>query len=67
MVERESAAGWKKPPPEDAVRVWVRRPGEPDDSDSNWTTWLQEADLPQWIEPLAIEEWLQPGEEPNWS
>jgi hypothetical protein len=66
-VEHASPAEWKKPPPSAAVRVWMRRPGEPDDSDDNWTTWLSEADLAEWFSRFAIDEWLGPGAEPDWS
>jgi hypothetical protein len=66
-VERETPAGWKKQPPKDAVRVSMRRPGEPDDSDYNWSTCLHETDLPEWLSRFAIDEWLEPGAEPDWS
>ena len=66
-VERETPAERKKPQPKDAVRVWMRRPGEPDDSDFNWTTWLHETDLPEWLSRFTIDEWLEPGAEPDWS
>jgi hypothetical protein len=36
-VEVESAEGWKKLPPSDALRVWQRRPGVEDDHDDNWS------------------------------
>ena len=66
-IERQASEEQKKPLPADAVRIWMRRPGEPDDSDFNWTTWLHEADLPQWISGYGIDEWLPPGVEPDWS
>jgi len=67
LVEPESGDGWKTPPPADAMRIWMRRPGAAADDDHNWTTWLHEATLSEWISAYAIDEWLPPGVEPDWA
>lgn len=69
LMEPESPQGWRKPPPDDAVRVWQRQPGVPDDSDANWTVWMQNGDLPSWLKSQGyeFEHWLPEGEEPDWS
>lgn len=66
MVEVESGEGWKKPPPSDAVRVWVRDPNRPDDADANRTTWLHAEDVAHHLEDWEVEvsEWLVEGKEP---
>lgn len=68
LLEPEDGEGWTKPPPSDAVRVWQRRPGTPDDDDSNWTTWLPGHDLTSWLDDRGsrFSEWLPVGEEPSW-
>ncbi len=69
LVELESAEVWKKPPTADAVRVWQRKPGVPDDDDFNWTLWLRHGHLSAWMtdKGYVIEEWLPEGAEPDWS
>jgi len=67
LVEPESGDGWKTPPPADAVRTWMRRPGAAGDDDHNWTTWLHKATPSEWISAYAIDEWLPPGVEPDWA
>src|SRR6266487_3589388 len=43
------------------ARIWVRRPGAPSDDDiSNWTVWIHEAQLDDWLSAYEIAEWL-PG------
>jgi hypothetical protein len=68
LIESESPEGWKKAPPADAIRVWQRKPGVPDDHDLNWTTWLHRADLSAWMtgKGYVIDEWLSEGVEPDW-
>lgn len=66
-VELESGDGWKKPPPDDAIRVWHRRPGAAADDDiNNWTVWLHAQDLKQWASAYEFAEWLPEGSEPDW-
>lgn len=68
LIEVESSEGWKSPPPADAIRIWQRRPGVPDDDDSNWTVWLHRDQLGGWIgdRGYVVDEWLPPGVEPDW-
>jgi hypothetical protein len=67
-VERESAEGWKVAPPEDAVRIWVRKPGAPQDDDmANWTVWMHETELSEWLSAYKVAEWLPEGTEPDWA
>jgi hypothetical protein len=68
-VEVESSDAWKKPPPADAIRIWQRRPGVPDDDDYNWTTWIHRPDLGQWMTEsgYVIDEWLPEGVAPDWT
>ena len=69
LIEVESPEGWKKPPPADAIRVWQRRVGVPDDDDDNWTVWLHRRDLGSWMAAAGcvIDEWLPEGVEPDWT
>jgi hypothetical protein len=67
LIERESAEQWKVPPPGDAVRIWVRRPGAASDDISNWTVWMHEAQLDDWLSVYEIAEWLPQGVQPDWS
>jgi hypothetical protein len=68
LIERESGAQWKVPPPETAVRIWVRRPRAASDDDiSNWTVWMHEAQLDEWLSAYKIAEWLPEGVQPDWS
>ena len=67
LVEHESPDEWKVPPPEDAVRIWRRRPGAADDDDlENWTVWMHEPDLGEWLAAFTFSEWLPEGVEPSW-
>lgn len=66
LVEVESADGWRKPPPPDAVRVWQRRPGVASDHDDNWTVWLRRDQLDEWMSAVTFVEWLPDGVEPEW-
>jgi hypothetical protein len=67
LVEVESPEGWKQPPPDDAIRVWQRRPGVADDHDDNWTMWLHRHQLASHFADVVIEEWLPEGAEPDWT
>jgi hypothetical protein len=68
LIERESGERWKVPSPGDAVRIWVRRPGAANDDDSsNWTVWVHEARLDDWLSDYEIAEWLPEGGQPDWS
>jgi hypothetical protein len=68
LIERESGEQWKVPPPGDAVRKWVRRPGAARDDDiSNWTVWIHEAQLLDWLSVYQVVEWLPVGVQPDWS
>jgi hypothetical protein len=68
LVERETSDGWKVPPPADAVRIWMRQPGAADDDDyHNWTTWIREGQLADWISAYEVVEWLPLGVEPSWT
>ena len=68
LIECESGEQWKIPPPENAVRIWVRRPGAASDDDiSNWTVWIEEAQLDDWLSAYEITEWLPEGVQPDWS
>ncbi len=67
LIEKESADGWKVEPPEDAIRVWHRKPGPADDDNmNNWTVWLHRHQLLDWMTTYAVEEWLPEGTEPTW-
>ena len=69
LVEKEKPDGWKVAPPDDAYRIWRRRPGAADDDDlENWTLWLHKADVTGWLTAggYKITEWLPEGTEPSW-
>jgi len=68
LFEVESSEGWKKSPPDDAIRVWQRKPGVPDDDDHNWSTWLERPQVCSWMAEKGydIDEWLPEGVEPDW-
>jgi hypothetical protein len=69
LVEKEKPDGWKVAPPDDAHRIWRRRPGAADDDDlENWTVWLHEADVAGWLTAggYKIAKWLPEGSEPSW-
>jgi hypothetical protein len=67
LVDPEKPDGWKVPPPEDAIRIWRRRPGAADDDDlENWTVWLHESELEDWLADYRVSEWLPEGVEPPW-
>jgi hypothetical protein len=67
LIQRESGEQSKVPPPVDAVRIWVRRPGTASDDLSNWTVWMHEAQLDDWLSAYEITEWLPEGVQPDWS
>jgi hypothetical protein len=69
MIEIEASEDRMKPPSADAIRVWQRRPGVPDDDDYNWTTWLHRPDLDDWMveKGYVIDEWSPEGVEPDWT
>ena len=69
LIEVESSDGWKKPPPSDAIRVWQRRPGVPDEDNDNWTVWLLRPQVGSWMAETGyvIDEWLPAGVEPDWT
>jgi hypothetical protein len=68
LIERESGEHWKVPPPGDAVRIWVRRPGaDSDDEISNWSVCIHEAQLHDWLSVYQIAERLPQGVQPDWS
>jgi hypothetical protein len=68
LVERELGEDWKVTPPEDAVRIWVRKPGASADDDiANHTVWIHEARLDEWLSGYEIADWLPEGVEPDWS
>ena len=67
LVEGEGPEEWTEPPPSDAVRIWVRRPGAPAGDDRhNWTVWVHERDLGTYLSDYEITEWLKLGVEPAW-
>ena len=67
LVMPETPDGWKVTPPDDAIRIWRRRPGAGDDDDTeNWTVWLHEPDLADWLAEFSFFEWLPEGVEPSW-
>ena len=65
-AEVEPGEDWKKPPSEDVIRLWQRRPGVPDDHDDNWTVWLPTASLAEWVSEYEFAEWLPEDREPDW-
>lgn len=67
-LEPEARAADCPPPPVGAVRLWHRRPGVPDDSDANWTVWLEASQISEWLGPIGRYEveWLPEGVEPQW-
>jgi hypothetical protein len=68
LIERESDEQWKVRPPGDAMRIWVRRPVAASDDDiSDWTVWMHEAQLDDWLSAYEITEWLPEGVQPDWS
>jgi hypothetical protein len=64
---RGSSDGWKVPPPADAIRLWMLRPGAPEDHDDNWTMRLHESDVSGWLTDggFVIADWLPEGQEPG--
>jgi hypothetical protein len=67
FVEKESGEGWKVEPPDDAVRVWHRKPVTAEDDDTNnWTVWFHRHQLHEWMRTYVVTEWLPEGVEPSW-
>jgi hypothetical protein len=65
FVERESPERWKVPPPEDAIRVWHRRPGPDEYNDHNYSAWHHATDAVLWPTEWQID-WLSERTEPDW-
>lgn len=68
LIEKEKPEGWKTRPPDDAYRIYHRRPGTRGDDDiNNWTVWFHLDQVSDWWAGMGfrVDDWLPEGTDPT--